>query len=146
MGLTTPGAESLPVCDWTSAGVPGEAAGHYDDHGLDGCDQELDVVVVDAGDGVREVDGYAVCQACGYPQHSLFAARAGQAGAQCGDHDRPVNGGRWLSAVRVGVDAGELAGEVGPLKPALGGEELGSGFRAVKALSLDPPADMACFC
>jgi hypothetical protein len=102
----------------------------------DGCDQEVDVVVVDASDGVPEVDGYTVGQACRDPQHSLFAAGAGQAGAQCGDRGRPVDGGRWLRAVCAVMDPDELAGEVGPVEPGLGDEEFGGGFVAVQALSV----------
>ena len=45
----------------------------------DGCDQELDVAVVEAGEGVPEVDGYAVGQACRDLQHPLLASGAGKA-------------------------------------------------------------------
>jgi hypothetical protein len=39
-----------------------------------GCDQELDVAVVETGESVPEVDGYPVSQARCDPQHALLAA------------------------------------------------------------------------
>lgn len=93
-------------------------------------------MAVEAGDGVLEVDGYPVGQACRDPQHSLFASGAGQAGAQGADHGEPVDGGCWLPAVSAAVDADELAGEVGPVQPALGDEEFCGGLGAVQALSV----------
>ena len=39
-----------------------------------GCDQELDVAVVETGESVLEVDGYPVSQARCDPQHALLAA------------------------------------------------------------------------
>jgi hypothetical protein len=38
-----------------------------------GCDQELDVAVVETGESVLEINGYPVGQACCDPQHSLLA-------------------------------------------------------------------------
>jgi hypothetical protein len=45
----------------------------------DGCDQELDVAVVETGEGVPEIDGYAVGQACRDLQQPLLAPGAGKA-------------------------------------------------------------------
>jgi hypothetical protein len=39
-----------------------------------GCDQELDVAVVETGESVLEVGGYPVGQARCDPQHALLAA------------------------------------------------------------------------
>jgi hypothetical protein len=102
----------------------------------DGCDQELDVVIVDTGECVPEIDRYPVSQACCDRQHSLLAAGAGQAGPQGSDRGRPVDGGHRRRAVRASVEVDELAGEVGSVQPGLGDEELGGGFEAVKALSV----------
>ena len=44
----------------------------------DGCDQELDIAVVEAGEGFPEVDGYAVGQACRDLQQPLLAPGAGK--------------------------------------------------------------------
>jgi len=41
-----------------------------------------------------------------------------------------------VRAVCATVDADELAGEVGSVKPGLGDEEFGGGFDAVQALSV----------
>jgi hypothetical protein len=40
----------------------------------DGVDHELDAAVVDAGQGVAEVHGYAAGQAGGQPEHPVLAA------------------------------------------------------------------------
>jgi hypothetical protein len=102
----------------------------------DGCDQELNVVIVDTGESVPEIDGYPVGQACRDPQHSLLAAGAGQAGPQGGDRGGPVDGGHRPPASRAAVDVDELAGEVGSVQPGLGDEELGGGFSAAEALGV----------
>src|SRR6266699_1811478 len=102
----------------------------------DGCDQELYIAVVDAGEGIPEVDGYAVGQACRDLQHPLLASGTGKARAQRGDRGGPVDDGRRLSAADSGVDGDEPAGEVGPVQPGLGDEQLGGGFETAQALSV----------
>ena len=42
----------------------------------------------------------------------------------------------WLSDADAGVDGDEPAGEVVPVQPCLGDEELGGGFGAAQALSM----------
>src|SRR6202042_2382060 len=102
----------------------------------DGRDQELDVAVVEACDGVPEVDGDAVGQACGDLQHPLLASGAGKAGVRGGDDGGPVDDGYRLAAAGAAVDGDELAGEVGPLQPGLGDEELSGGCQAAAALGV----------
>src|SRR6266536_1191299 len=102
----------------------------------DGCDQELDIAVFEAGEGIPEVDGYAVGQACGDLQHPLRDSGAGKARAQRGDRGGPVDDGRRLSDDDSGVDGDEPAGEVVPVQPGLGDEELGGGWEAAEALSV----------
>jgi hypothetical protein len=57
----------------------------------DGRDKELGAVVVEAGDGVLEVNRDAVGQACRDIQQSLLASGAGKGGAQGGDDGGPVD-------------------------------------------------------
>src|ERR1035438_7717310 len=59
----------------------------------DGGDQELDVAVIKAGEGVLEIDGDAVGQACRDLQHPLLAPGAWETRAQGGDHGGPVDDG-----------------------------------------------------
>jgi len=101
-----------------------------------GCDQELDVAVIEAGESVVEIDGYPVSQARCDPQHSLFAPGARQAGSQGGDRGRPVDGGHLLLVGQAATDVDELAGEVGSVQPGSRDEELGCGFWAVEALGM----------
>ncbi len=101
-----------------------------------GCDQELDVAVVETGESVLEINGYPVGQARCDPQHSLLAAGARQAGSQGGDRGRPVDGGHFWPAGQAAPDVDELAGEVGSVQPGPRDEEFGCGFRAVEALSV----------
>jgi hypothetical protein len=101
-----------------------------------GCDQELNVAVVETGESVLEIDGYPVSQARCDPQHSPLAAGARQAGSQGSDRGRPVDGGHLSPVGQAVPDVDELAGEVGSVQPGLGDEELGCGFQAVEALSV----------
>jgi len=111
----------------------------------DGHDQELNVAVVEAGDGVPEVNGYAVGQACRNLQHPLLASGAGEPRVQGGDHGGPVDDGDWLPAANSGVDGDEPAGEVVPVQPGLGYEKLGGGFEAAQpwAWARSPAASVA---
>jgi len=101
-----------------------------------GGDQEIEVVLVEAGECLAEVDGYPVSQACRDFQHPLLASGTRKADAQCGDHGGPVDDGHRLSTAGAGVDGDEPAGEVRLVQPGLGDEELGGGFEAVQALSM----------
>src|SRR5215467_5323950 len=94
----------------------------------DGRYQELKVGVVEAGEGVAEIDRDAVGEACRDLQHPLLASGAGKARAQGGDHSGPVDHGDRLSAADAGVGGDEPAGEVVPMQPGLGDEQLGGGF------------------
>ncbi len=68
-------------------------------------DQEAQVAVVDAGDGVAEADGRLADEAGGGSQHPLLAGRAGQfAGVQGNDGGFPVDRGRAGTVV-----TGEIA-------------------------------------
>src|ERR1700678_930189 len=99
-------------------------------------DQPCDVLVVEAGEGVLEIDGDAVGQAGGDPQHPLLTPGARKTRSQCGDHGGPVDHGDLLPAANAGVDRDEAAGEVVPVEPGLVDEEIGGGFEAVQALSI----------
>jgi|SRR6267378_5842938 len=101
-----------------------------------GCDQELNVAVVETGDSVTEIDGYPVSQARCDLQHALLAAGASQAGSQGSDRGRPVDGGHLWPAGQAALEVDELAGEVRSVQPGSRDEELGCGFRAVQALSV----------
>ena len=75
----------------------------------DGVDHELDVAVIEAGEGVAEADGCAVGEAGCQAEHPVLAAGAGQAVIQGGDRGAPVDDGQ---AGAVAGDADEAAGEV----------------------------------
>ena len=96
----------------------------------DSLDQQSDVAVVDAGDGLAEADGCLVGEAGGQAQHSAFAARAKELGSvQGGDGGFPVVRRR---AGAVVDEAGEVvAGEPG----AVGDDQPGSGLERVEAIS-----------
>jgi hypothetical protein len=81
----------------------------------DGFHEELDAAVIDAGEGVAEVDRYAVAQAGCQPEHALFAAGARQVGVQGSDRGSPVDGGQ-AGAVAAGGAADEAASEVGAVQ------------------------------
>jgi hypothetical protein len=58
----------------------------------DRLDQEAGVAVVDTGDGLAELDGRPVGEACGEAEHSAFPGRAGKiAGLQDVDGGFPVD-------------------------------------------------------
>src|SRR5258708_15579786 len=100
-----------------------------------GSDQQLNVVVVDAGESFLEIDGDPVGEAGGEPEHPPLASGAGQiAGVKGGDRGWPVDDGYGLAAWESVVERDELAGEVGSGPPRLGGEPVGAGLQAVKAL------------
>src|SRR5258708_13327641 len=93
-----------------------------------GLQDELDAVAVDAGEGVAEVDGYAVAEAGCQPEHALLAAGAGQAGPERGDRGGPVDDGQ-RGAVAAGRGGDEAAGEVGAgQERGVADEQLDSGF------------------
>jgi hypothetical protein len=91
-------------------------------------DQPCDVVVIEACEGVLEIDGDAVGQACRDLQHPLLASGASETRAQGCDRSGPVDDGHQLTAADAGMDGDELAGEVIPVQPGLGDEEFGGGF------------------
>lgn len=101
-------------------------------------DQPCDVLVIETGDGVTEVDGEAVGQAGGDPQHPLLTSGAGKTRSQGGDHGGLVHHGDLLPGADGGVDGDEPAGEVISVEPGLVDEELGGGFEAVKPLGMGP--------
>jgi hypothetical protein len=100
-------------------------------------EQELDVVIVDAGDGVPEVDGESIGKARCHPEHPLLPCGTGKvAGVQGSDRGWPVNDGRCWSVNEAASDADVLAGEVGAVQPGLGDEQFGGGLQAVEALGV----------
>lgn len=94
-------------------------------------------MIVEAGEGVAEIDGDSLVQTRRKAQQSLLASGTGKfIGLECGDHCWPVDG-RHGSTVDESASGGdESAGEVGPVQPRLGDEQVGGGFEAVDALRL----------
>jgi hypothetical protein len=76
-------------------------------------DQEADIVLVDAGDGVAEADGCLIGEAGREAEHSALSARAWQtAGVERTDRGFPVDAGQFgAGAADAGADVDE-AGEV----------------------------------
>src|SRR5216683_7882111 len=85
-----------------------------------GGDQQIEVALVDAGQGVVETDGDSAGDACGQEEDAPFAAAGGQfAGVEGGDGCFPVGAGQQGDAVAdAGAGGDEPAGEVPAAQPA----------------------------
>jgi hypothetical protein len=96
-------------------------------------DQSLDVAVIEAGDGVAQVDRDAAGEAGRQLEDTPFPAGAGQlAGMQGGGRGVPVDGGHRGPAAGAVLD--EPGGEVvASQEGALGDEQGDAGFERVEA-------------
>ena len=74
--------------------------------------------------GVTEVDRDPGRQAGGDPQHPPLAPGAGKAAAQGGGRGRPVDHGHRQAAARAGRHGDEPSGEVVPVQPGPGDQQL----------------------
>src|SRR2546427_10243187 len=104
---------------------------------LSGCmehgpDQQLDVGVVDTGEGVPEIDGDATRQTGGEPEHPLLAPRTGETtgveGIDCG---WPVDAGGGPVVEGFGAGGDEAVCEVGAMQPLLRDQQVSGGGQAV---------------
>ena len=97
----------------------------------DGDEQQADVALVEAGDGVAEIDRDAAGEASGEAQDPPLAAGAGKlACVQGGDRRVPVDGGHLRGPVAdAGAALDEAAGEVVAVQErAVADEQFDGGF------------------
>src|SRR6266853_4613737 len=104
---------SWPVVVWAaSGGVP------------DRGDYVLQIGVVEAGEGVLEVDGDAVGEGGGQAQDPVLAAAAGElAAVEGGDGFGPADGGHRGAVGDAGEGGDVLGGEAGPGQPVAVADE-----------------------
>jgi hypothetical protein len=105
----------------------------------DSGDHQVDVVLVESGDGVTEIHRDSFGEAGRETQDSLFTSGAGQvAGVERGDGGGPVEYGHFGDAVSdAGVEVEEPLGEaVAVQEMSVVDEEIRGGFEAVQAAGL----------
>jgi len=107
----------------------------------DGGYHQVDVVMVEPGEGVAEIHRDSVGKAGRKSQDSLFTSGTGQvAGVERGDGGRPVDHGHFGDAVGdAGAEVDESLGEaVAAQEVSVVDEEIGGGFEAVETMGLGP--------